>query len=117
MKCKTLALSMVMLSCLMALLIGLTSTAHAGQGCGTNWMGDTTGDTDFYVSKNQNQGTSGASVGTSGTGNQAAALGSTVAKAGQMSLIQSLIPNKAGPQAPGTAIVWTASIGNTRDFI
>ncbi len=60
MKRKIMSLSIAVLFCLAALLFLLSSTAF-GQGCGTNPLGDTSGDTDFYVSKNQNQGVSGIS--------------------------------------------------------
>ena len=60
MKCKILSLSIAVLICLATLPFLLSSTAF-GAGCGTNPLGDTSGDTDFYVSKNQNQGVSGVS--------------------------------------------------------
>jgi len=77
-------------------------------------MGDTTGDTDFYVSKNQNLGASSGtdSSGSSSASKPALALGSTAAKASQQASIQSLTPDKPSPQAPGTAIVWTATASN-----
>jgi hypothetical protein len=114
MRYKALLLFIAMLFCFAASLYTLSSTAFAGQGCGTNWMGDTTGDTDFYVSKNQNLGgASGTdSSGSSVAAKPAVALGSTAAKASQLASIQSLIPDKPSPQAPGTAIVWTAMASN-----
>ena len=51
MKCKISSLCIAVLFCLAALPFLLSSTAF-GQ-CGTNPLGDTSGDTEFYVSKNQ----------------------------------------------------------------
>ena len=45
---------------LLAVLI-LSITPLASSQCGSNWIGDTSGDTDFYVSRNQNLGTGLAS--------------------------------------------------------
>lgn len=111
MKYKVLLLSIALLSCFTALLYTLSNVASAGVGCGTNWMGDTTGDTDFYVSKNQNLGTSSdtGSSGAMAAAKPAVALGSTATKAVQSAGIDSLTPNAASPQKPGAAIVWTAS--------
>jgi len=76
-------------------------------------MGDTTGDTDFSVSKNQNQGTtSGASSAATTASKPAVALGSTGTKAVQSAGIDSLTPSPASPQKPGTVIVWTAGATN-----
>ena len=112
MKFKMLMISVVMLSCLIAMLLVMISPA-LGAGCGTNPLGDTSGDTDFYVSKNQNLGTSsGTSSGTSQTGKAAVALGSTAAKASQKVVIQSFDPDKPGPQSPGTSVVWTVNATN-----
>ena len=102
-------ISAVMLSCLMALLL-VTISPALGAGCGTNPLGDTSGDTDFYVSKNQNLGTSSGT--SSGSSQAAVALGSTAAKASQKVVIQSLDPDKPGPQSPGTSVVWTANVTN-----
>jgi len=114
MRYKTLLLFTAMLFCFTASIYTLSSTAFAGQGCGTNWMGDTTGDTDFYVSKNQNlEGAPGTdSSGSSVAAKPAIALGSTATKASQIASIQSLTPDKSSPQAPSTAIVWTAVASN-----
>jgi hypothetical protein len=112
MKYKMLLLFTAMLFYLTALLYTLSSTAFAGQGCGTNWMGDTTGDTDFYVSKNQNLVASSDMDSAPATAKPALALGSTATKVSQLASIQSLNPDKASPQAPGTAIVWTAMAAN-----
>ncbi len=111
MKYKVLLLSIALLSCFTALFYVLSNVASAGTGCGTNWMGDTTGDTDFYVSKNQNAGTTSdaSSSGATIAAKPAVALGSTGAKAVQSAGIDRLTPNAASPQKPGTAIVWTAS--------
>jgi hypothetical protein len=112
MKIKTLTIYAVMLSYLMALLIFLTSPA-IGEGCGTNPLGDTSGDTDFYVSKNQNLATSsGTSTELSQTGKAPVALGSTAAKASQKIVIQRLYPDKPGPQSPGTSVIWIADVAN-----
>ncbi|VVB72721.1 Uncharacterised protein [uncultured archaeon] len=105
-KSKLLFLSLSMLLGCAALLYALSSAAFAGQGCGTNWMGDTSGDTDFYVSKNQNLGTSDQSTAAS-SAKPALALGSTATKASQTATIQSLEPDKASSE-PGSAITWTA---------
>ena len=116
MKYKMLLLSMALFSCFTAMLYALSTVAFAGSGCGTNWMGDTSGDTDFYVSKNQNLGsssdmsTSGTSTsGATSTKKPAVTLGTTASKTAE---IQSLTPDKASPQAPGTSIVWTAKATN-----
>lgn len=109
MKYKVLLLSVALLSCFTAFLYTLSNVASAGVGCGTNWMGDTTGDTDFYVSKNQNLATSSDAGSSGAAAKPAVALGSTAAKADQSAGIDSLTPNAASPQKPGTAIVWTAS--------
>ena len=53
MKSKIIILTLAVLFCLMAQLYALSNIAK-GAGCGTNPLGDTSGDTDFYVSKNQN---------------------------------------------------------------
>ena len=98
---------MIMFSCLMALIVAMITPAFGGAGCGINPLGDTSGDKDFYVSKNQNQGTNSATT----TQKAALALGST-AKANQSAEIQSLDPDKLGPQTPGTSIVWTARATN-----
>jgi len=109
MKYKVLLLSIALLSCFTALFYVLSNTASAGVGCGTNWMGDTTGDTDFSVSKNQNLASSDSNAATTAATKPAVALGGTGAKAVQSAGIDSLTPNAASPQKPGTAIVWTAS--------
>lgn len=87
----------------LALLFGpIISPALAGQGCGTNWMGDTSHDTDFWVSKNQNLATSTPSVSKEGA----------PIKVGQASLIKSLTPDKPSPQMAGIAITWTAEVSD-----
>lgn len=50
-------LSFTVLFSLSALL--LASPALAGEGCGSNWLGSDTNDQDFWVSKNQNLGSTG----------------------------------------------------------
>ena len=101
MKSKIIILTLAVLLCLTAQFYTLTNIAK-GQGCGTNPLGDTSGDTDFYVSKNQNAPTSDASL-ASGSGKTAVALGST---ATPKATIQSLSPDKTSPQVPGAKVVW-----------
>jgi hypothetical protein len=110
MKCKILSLSIAVLFCLAALPFLLSSTAF-GQ-CGTNPLGDTSGDTEFYVSKNQNQDVSGASSTAQSTPAKAAVTLGAVAKADQKATIQSINPDKLSPQSPGTAIVWKVEASN-----
>ncbi len=96
------------------LLFIITHPALAGQGCGTNWLGSDTNDQDFYVSKNQNLGSTGSmatpTVSVSGQSKE-----TSPAKIGQSvrddsgSIISNLTPDKTSPQTPGTAITWTAS--------
>jgi hypothetical protein len=104
MKCKILSLSIAALFFLAALPFLLSYTA-LGQ-CGTNPLGDTSGDTDFYVSKNQNQGVSGISSPTQADPAKAIVTLGEVAKAGKNATIQSINPDKPSPQTPGSAIVW-----------
>ena len=101
MKSKIIILTLAVLFCLTAQLYALSNIA-SGAGCGTNPLGDTSGDTDFYVSKNQNAPTSDASL-ASGSGKPAVALGST---ATPKATIQSLNPDKTSPQVPGATVVW-----------
>jgi len=103
----------VSLFCIIALLFLITYPALAGQGCGTNWMGDTSTDKDFWVSKNQNQGISGSSAsGTTPAGASIKTLGAAATKTSGPSLIKSLTPDKPSPQMAGTSITWTASIND-----
>ncbi len=111
MKRKTLSLSIAVLFCLAALPFLLSSTAF-GEGCGTNPLGDTSGDTDFYVSKNQNQGVSGESSTAQSAPAKAVVTLGAVAKADQKATIQSINPDKLSPQSPGTAIVWKVEASN-----
>lgn len=100
------------LALLIALLPVLSPAALAGQGCGTNWMGDTSGDTDFYVSKNQNQGSTGiSSNAATTTSSSAVPLGSKV-NTNKNATITSLKADKSGPQLPGMVIIWTAEASN-----
>lgn len=122
MKYKMLLLSMALFSCFTTMLYALSTVAFAGSGCGTNWMGDTSGDTDFYVSKNQNLGSSSdmstsgmSSSGATSTKKPAVTLGTTASKASQTAEIQSLTPDKVSPQVPGTSIVWTAKASNPEE--
>ena len=59
MKSKIIFLTLAVLLCLTVQIYALSNMAK-GQ-CGTNPLGDTSGDTDFYVSKNQNAPASGMS--------------------------------------------------------
>jgi len=109
MKLKIPKVPAVSLFCIIALLFFITYPALAGQGCGTNWMGDTSSDTDFWVSKNQNQGISGPSVsGTTAAGASIKTLGAAATKTSGPSLIKSLTPDKPSPQMAGTSITWIA---------
>lgn len=89
----------VMLFCLTLLLSQIISPALAGQGCGTNWMGDTSQDNDFWVSKNQNSGTSSPTVSEEG-------------KPIKAPIILGVAPDKPGPQRPGTAITWSVKVSD-----
>lgn len=100
------------LALLMALLLVGSPVALAGQGCGTNWMGDTTGDTDFYVSKNQNQASTGVSSNAAATTSAAAVPLGSKAKVDQNATISSLEANKQSPQSPETVVVWTVEASN-----
>ena len=100
------------LALLMALLFLLIPVALAGQGCGTNWMGDTSGDTDFYVSKNQNQASTGVSSNAAATTSAAAVPLGSKTKVDQNATISSLEANKQSPQSPETVVVWTVEASN-----
>jgi len=103
-------LSLALLLCLAAPVF-LSLPAYAGVGCGTNWMGDTSGDTEFYVSRNQNLATSGSMAADgSASGKTGVALGS--ASQSRNASIQSLTPDKASPQDAGASVVWTAVASN-----
>lgn len=106
MMCRRLLTSVAMLSCLIALLFSISTPALCQDNCGSNPLGDTSGDTDFYVSKNQGTPSSAA---VSQPAKEAVALGSTASKANQSGLIQSLTASPGGPQPPGKAITWTAA--------
>jgi hypothetical protein len=109
MKSKMLFLTLAMLFCLTAQLYALTNMA-SGAGCGTNPLGDTSGDTDFYVSKNQNLPTSDVSTpAASITGKAAVALGSS---ASLKATIRSLSPDKLSPQVAGATVVWNVEAAN-----
>jgi len=113
MKCKMLSLSIAVLICLMTMPFLLSNTAFAGAGCGINPLGDTTGDRDFYVSKNQNLGSSTlSSAPQAGTEKNAVTLGE-VAKGNRNATIQSINPDKPGPQSPGAAVVWNVEASNS----
>jgi hypothetical protein len=83
-----------------------------GEGCGTNPLGDTSGDTDFYVSKNQNQGVSGVSSTAQSAPAKATVTLGAVAKADKNATILSINPDKPSPQSPGAAIVWKVEASN-----
>lgn len=89
-----------MLFCLTVLFCQIISPALAGQGCGTNWMGDTSQDTDFWVSKNQNTGTSSPTISDEG-------------KPIKASMILSLTPDKPSPQMAGAVITWSAKVSDS----
>jgi len=109
MKSKILFLTLAMLFCLTAQLYALTNMA-SGVGCGTNPLGDTSGDTDFYVSKNQNLPTSDISTpAASSSGKAAVALGSAAAL---KATIRSLSPDKPSPQGAGATVVWNVEAAN-----
>jgi hypothetical protein len=60
MKSGSTLLSLLLLLSLAAIL--LTSPALSGEGCGSNWLGSDTNDQDFWVSKNQNLGSSSVDI-------------------------------------------------------
>lgn len=107
------SLSIAVLICLMTMPFLLSSTAFAGVGCGINPLGDTSGDRDFYVSKNQNQGVSGVSSTAQSSPAKAVVTLGDVAKANKNATIQSINPDKPSPQSPGAAIVWKVEASNT----
>src|SRR5512137_2753390 len=101
-------------SLISALLVPLLlSSIHpvAGQGCGSNWMVDTTGDTDFYVSKNQNLGTYGAMTESSSSSSAALPLGRG-ARADGNATISSVKVDRPSPRTPGSAVVWMVEASN-----
>lgn len=113
MKCKLLSLSIAVLLCLMAMPFLLSNTAFAGVGCGINPLGgDTSGDKDFYVSKNQNLGVSGTTSTAQSSPAKAVMTLGDVAKENKNATIQSINPDKPGPQSPGSAIAWTVVASN-----
>ena len=114
---KILFISAAMLLCITAQIFSLTNTASA-DGCGVNPLGDTSGDTDFYVSKNQNLPTSGGVSPASTISSEAGAampLGSPVEQTKGNVTLQSLDPDKISPQVAGSVIVWTANTTNPND--
>ena len=111
MKLKIRKIHAISLFCIIVLLFLITYPALAGQGCGTNWMGDTSSDKDFWVSKNQKQGITGPSEsGTSAASVSIKTLGAAATKTSGPSLIKSLTPDKPSPQTAGTSITWTAGV-------
>lgn len=114
MKLDMLFISAAVLFCLTAQIFPLTNIASA-DGCGINPLGDTSGDTDFYVSKNQNLPTSGGlspAPAASGEGKAAVSLGSSAKQTRESVTVESLNPDKSSPQAAGSAIVWIANATN-----
>ena len=105
--------SPLLLALLAALLLSSIHPTWAGSGCGSNWMGDTSGDTDFYVSRNQNLGTGLASdESASYASGPAVALGSA-AKADTNATISSIKVSLPSPQSPGSAITWIAEASSS----
>jgi hypothetical protein len=96
---------------LVLLLLSSIHPALAGSGCGSNWMGDTTGDTDFYVSKNQNLPTSGAMTESSSSATAALPLGRS-ARADENATISSVKVDSPSPRTPGSSVVWMAEASN-----
>jgi hypothetical protein len=110
---KSLSLSLALLAVIM---LSLLHPSLAGTGCGSNWMGDTSGDTDFWVSNNQNLGTSGlASDSASTSAKPAVALGSAAKEAASENsnaTISRVKVSRPSPQSPGSAIIWTVEASN-----
>ena len=95
---------------LLAVLI-LSITPLASSQCGSNWMGDTSGDTDFYVSRNQNLGTGLASdASASSASAPAVALGSAARANATISSVKVSLPS---PQSPGSSIIWMAEASSS----
>jgi|GEM_PF-268209 len=110
-------ISATVLFCLTVQIFFLTNIASA-VGCGINPLGDTSGDTDFYVSKNQNLPSSGgltSAPAASNEGKAAVSLGSSVEQKNKNLVLESLNPDKVSPQAAGSTIVWTANATNPHD--
>lgn len=117
MKFNMLFISAAVLFCLTAQIFSLTDIASAA-GCGVNPLGDTSGDADFYVSKNQNLPTSGGLSSAPADSNAAkasVALGTSAEKIEENATVVSLNPDKASPQVAGSTIVWTANATNQND--
>ena len=103
--------SSLSLALLAALILSLTPLASSQ--CGSNWMGDTSGDTDFYVSRNQNLGTGLASdASASSASAPAVALGSA-ARANANATISSVKVSLPSPQSPGSSIIWKAEASSS----
>ena len=101
-----------LLALLAALIISFIPLALSQ--CGSNWMGDTSGDTDFYVSRNQNLGTGLASdESASSASAPAVALGSA-AQANANATISSVKVSLPSPQSPGSSITWMAEASNPK---
>ena len=103
MKSKIIILTLAVLLCLIAQIYALSNIAK-GAGCGTNPLGDTSGDTDFYVSKNQNAPTSDASLSCIQLRKTSCCSGLDCGSL--KATIQSLNPDKPSPQGPGATVVW-----------
>lgn len=114
-----------LISALLALLLLCLFHPAAAQGCGSNWMGDTTGDPDFYVSRNQNLPTTGAVADSSSSSSSTALpLGrSARSNVDENATISSVKVDRPSPRIPGSAVVWmvdASSPGNEQilyDFL
>lgn len=108
-------ISISMLFCLTAQIFAPAGIASA-EGCGVNPLGDTSGDTDFYVSKNQNLlAAGGSATSASGGANATAPLGSSADRIRENATIKRLNPDKVGPQEAGSTIIWTVEATNSSD--
>ena len=104
---KSLSLSLALLA---ALILSLTPLALSQ--CGSNWMGDTSGDTDFYVSKNQNLGAGLASDASVSSASAPAVTLGSAAQANANATISSVKVSLPSPQSPGSSISWRAEASN-----
>jgi hypothetical protein len=111
MKFNMLFISATVLFCLTVQIFPLIYIASA-DGCGINPLGDTSGDTDFYVSKNQNLPASSGLPPAIAPSNEVSTASSLSTSGEQMKknvTLESLNPDKASPQVAGSAIVWMAN--------
>lgn len=108
-------ISISMLFCLTAQIFAPVGIASA-EGCGVNPLGDTSGDTDFYVSKNQNLlAADGSATSASSGTNATAPSGSSADLIRENATIKRLNPDKSGPKEAGSTIVWTVEATNLND--